>query len=168
MSNRIITRIIVLVAVTLLQGCTQTKSYVPQMVATPYELNGLPESLVSVEIIDLRPAAIANDGLKLVLKRQIIAAQPSHSACEKIRIDKIVVDIIEHRSFFTLGNWNASTRLSVKLEDSEGAILHSWRAVGSANRSNMWGHATARAVAQDSYDIAVADLISFLSGVAAC
>ena len=154
-----------LVVLSLLQSCAQTKYYVPQLLASSYELEGLPENLVSVEINDLRPSPIANDGLKLVLKRQITAALSPKMAFEKNRTYKIVVDIIEHRSFFTLGNWNASTRLSVKLEDNDGVILKRWRAVGSAKRSNMWGYATAKAVAQDSYDIAVADLISFLSGV---
>jgi hypothetical protein len=50
----------------------------------------------------------------------------------------LTIDIIEHRSFFTLGNWNASTRLRIRI---------------------------AEAVSQGAYDIATADMMSSLSQV---
>jgi hypothetical protein len=78
---------------------------------------------------------------------------------------RLNIDIIEHRSFFTLGNWNASTKLRIKLIDPKNNIVGNWSAEGNAHRSNMWGYATAKAVSQDAYNIAVADMMSTLSAV---
>ena len=39
------------------------------------------------------------------------------------------------------------------------------QAIGEGHRSNMLGYATAKAVSQDSFDAAMADLLSVLSSV---
>ena len=44
-------------------------------------------------------------------------------------------------------------------------IIGNWNVEGDAHRSNMWGYATAKAVSQDSYNIAIADMMSTLSSV---
>jgi uncharacterized protein (TIGR02246 family) len=66
----------------------------------------------------------------------------------------LTVDVIEHRSFFTLGNWNASTRLKWRVQEGNGSILREGVSLGEGHRSNMAGYLTAGAVSQDSYNVA--------------
>lgn len=146
-------------------GCAQTKQYTPNIATVSYQLQGLPANIVRVKVNDLRPETSPSDGLKEVLRGQITAALSQEPTKVEAKDYTIIVDIIENRSFFTLGNWNASTRLRVKLVDKAGAIIGQWDAVGGARRSKLWGSATAKAVAQDSYNIAVADMMSSLSQV---
>ena len=146
-------------------GCAQTMQYTPNIATTSYQLPRLPANLVRVKVNDLRPETSPSDGLKEVLRGQITAALSQEPTNVEGKDYTIIIDIIENRSFFTLGNWNASTRLRVKLVDKSGAIIGQWDAVGNAQRSNMWGYATAKAVGQDSYNIAVADMMSSLSKV---
>jgi hypothetical protein len=75
------------------------------------------------------------------------------------------VDVIEYRSFFTLGNWNASTRLKWRVQQGTGSILREGVSVSEGHRSNMAGYLTAAAVSQDSFSVAMADLMSSLSAI---
>jgi hypothetical protein len=77
----------------------------------------------------------------------------------------LTVDVIEHRSFFTLGNWNASTRLKWRVQQGSGSTLREGVPVGEGHRSNMAGYLKARAVSQDSFNVAMADLMSSLSAI---
>ncbi len=155
-----------LISCLMLVACAQTQQYTPKIVSYSYQLLGLPSNIVEVQVNDLRPEIPAGDGLKEVLKNQVssvLSSQPSSTIERRYRLS---IDIIEHRSFFTLGNWNASTRFRIKLQDIiKGTLVGQWDAVGAAHRSNMAGYATAEAVSQDSYNIAVADMMSSLSQV---
>jgi hypothetical protein len=75
------------------------------------------------------------------------------------------VDVVEHRSFFTLGNWNATTRFKWRVQRENGAIIREGVAVGQGHRSNMAGYLTKGEVSQDAFDVAMADLMSSLSGI---
>ena len=77
----------------------------------------------------------------------------------------LTVDVIEHRSYFTLGNWNASTRLKWRVQQGNGSILREGVSVGEGHRSNMAGYLTAGAVSQDAFNVAMADLMSSLSAI---
>ena len=79
----------------------------------------------------------------------------------------LTVDVIEHRSFFTLGNWNASTRLKWRVQEVNGSIPREGVSLGEGHRSNMAGYLTAGAVSQDSFNVAMADLMSSLSAIPA-
>ena len=79
----------------------------------------------------------------------------------------LTVDVIEHRSFFTLGNWNASTRLKWRVQQGPGPILREGVSLGEGHRSNMAGYLTAAAVSQDSFNVAMADLMSSLAPIPA-
>jgi hypothetical protein len=46
-----------------------------------------------------------------------------------------------------------------------GKMLGQWEAKGSAQLSNMWSFDTAKEVAQNSYEIAISDMMSSLSQV---
>ena len=146
-------------------GCAQTKQYTPRSATVNYHLAGLPSNIVTVHVNDLRPDSNSSDGLQNVLKGQVMASLSTEPSKELSKRYILTVDIIEHRSFFTLGNWNASTRFRIRLANAMGKIMGQWDAKGTAHRSNMWGYATAEAVAQDSYNIAVADMMSILSAV---
>lgn len=149
----------------VLVGCAQTRHFTPTAAPLQIQLHGLPGNVVEVQVNDLRGHASEPDAVAKVLKAQIIAAlsiQPAPAGASRYRL---VVDVIEHRAYFTTGDWNASTHLRARLTDLAGKPFGQWEASGTAHQSNMFGHATAEAVAQDSYNIAVADLLSSLSAV---
>jgi len=151
-------------AVALFIGCAQTRQFTPGPAQISLQLEGLPANIVEVQIHDLR-TLVEPDSTPQVLKTQIVNSLSTRPAASKEPGYLLTVDIIEHRAFFTLGNWNASTRLRARLVNSIGKSLGQWDASGAARRSNMFGYATAEAVSQDSYNIAVGDLLSSLSPV---
>jgi hypothetical protein len=149
----------------LFSGCAQTRQFTPSAAPARYQLHGLPTNIVEVQVNDLRPEQSAGDALSQVLKAQLVTALSPDPAPAATTHCRLTVDVIEHRTFFTLGNWNASTRFRARLFEASGKTLGQWEATGSASRSNMFGYATAEAVSQDSYNIAVADLLSSLTPV---
>ena len=116
---------------------------------------------------DRRLDTAVRDSLPQVLKAQLIAALSPEPAPAVTSRYNLVVDIIEHRAVFTPGfpYWTASTRFRTRLLEPGGNILGQWDAIGSGRRWNMWGYTTAQAVAQESYNMAVADLLSSLASV---
>jgi hypothetical protein len=149
----------------LLSGCAQTRQFTPSAAPARYQLHGLPANIVEVQVNDLRPEQSAGDALSQVLKAQLVTSLSPDPAPAATLHCRLIIDVIEHRAFFTLGNWNASTRLRARLFEASGKALGQWEATGSSSRSNMFGYATAKAVSQDSYNIAVADLLSSLTPV---
>ncbi|MBJ6726802.1 hypothetical protein [Geomesophilobacter sediminis] len=142
-------------------ACAQTMQFTPRPAAYS---NKLALNIVDVQVNDLR-ADSTGDGLKAVLRDQVLSTlslqAPSNS---KIRY-RLVIDIIQHGSFFTAPNWNASSRFRAKLLDENERLIGQWDLTGAAHQYNMAGYSTAEAVSQDSYNIAIADLISSLSQV---
>ena len=153
------------ILIVALTGCAQTKQYTPQPIGTQYRLAGMPSDFVRVQVNDLRAEKENSEQLIQAIKGQILSALSPAKIVGNRPLYNLQVDIIEHRSFFTLGNWNASTKLRIKLMDPKGNIIGNWNADGNAHRSNMWGYATAKAVSQDAYNIAIADMMSTLSAV---
>ena len=149
----------------VLAGCAQTKQYTPQPIGTQYNLAGMPADLVRVQVNDLRAERENSEQLIQGIKGQILSALSTEQITGNRSLYSLKIDIIEHRSFFTLGNWNASTKLRIKLIDPENNMVGNWNSEGNAHRSNMLGYATAKAVSQDAYNIAVADMMSTLSAV---
>ncbi len=130
-----------------------------------FRLQGLPANVTEVYVNDLRGLTSERDGVPQVLKDQLVNSLSAQLAPAEAQKYRLVIDLIEHRAFFTIGNWNAATRLRARLSDINGKPLGQWEVSGTAHRSNMFGYATAQAVEQDSYNIAVADLLSSLSAV---
>jgi hypothetical protein len=153
------------ILIVALTGCAQTKQYTPQPIGTQYRLAGMPSDIVRVQVNDLRAEKENSEQLIQAIKGQILSALSPEKIAGNRSLYNLQIDIIEHRSFFTLGNWNASTKLRIKLIDPQNNIVENWNAEGNAHRSNMWGYATAKAVSQDAYNIAVADMMSTLSAV---
>ena len=151
--------------IVVLTGCAQTKQYTPQPIGTQYDLSGMPADLVRVQVNDLRAERENSEQLVQGIKGQILSALSPKKIVGDRPLYRLNIDIIEHRSYFTFGNWNASTKLRIKLIDPKNNMVGNWNAEGSAHRSNMWGYATAKAVSQDAYNIAVADMMSTLSSV---
>jgi hypothetical protein len=148
-----------------LTGCAQTRQYTTQSIGAQYSLAGMPADLVRVKVNDFRAEKENSDQLTQAIKGQILSALSPEKIAVNRSFYNLQVDIIEHRSFFTLGNWNASTKLRIKLIDPQNNLIGNWNAEGNAHRSNMWGYETAKAVSQDAYNIAVADMMSTLSSV---
>jgi len=153
------------ILIVTLTGCAQTKQYTPQPIGTHYSLAGMPSDLVRVQVNDLRADKENSEQLIHAIEGQILSALSPEKITGNRSLYNLKIDIIEHRSFFTLGNRNASTKLRIKLIDPKNKIIGDWNAEGNAHRSNMWGYATAKAVSQDAYNIAVADMMSTLSAV---
>jgi hypothetical protein len=154
-----------LILIVALTGCAQTKQYTPKPIGTQYRLEGMPSDIVRVQVNDFRAEKENSEQLIQAIKGQILSALSPEKITGDRSLYNLQIDIVEHRSFFTLGNWNASTKLRIKLIDSKNNIIGNWSAEGSAHRSNMWGYTTAKAVSQDAYNIAVADMMSTLSAV---
>lgn len=151
--------------IAVLVGCAQTKHYTPQPIGTKYNLSSMPADLVRVQVNDLRAERENSDQLIQCIKGQILSALSTEKITGNRSLYNLHIDIIEHRSFFTLGNWNAATKLRIKLIDPKNNLAGNWNAEGKAQRSNLWGYKTAKAVSQDAYNIAVADMMSILSAV---
>jgi TonB family protein len=146
-------------------GCTQTKAYTPEASPVRVELRGLQANRVSVEVNDLRAEKSDGDSLTAIIREQIEGSLGRTDATPVGTKHRLLIDVVEHRSYFTLGNWNAATRFRARLVAPDGAIAGPWEATGSGRRSNMFGYQTARAVAQDSYNAAMSDLLSALNAV---
>jgi hypothetical protein len=149
----------------IITGCAQTKQYTPQPISNQYKLSGMSSDLVRVQVNDLRAERENSEQLVQAIKGQILSALSPDKIAGNRTLYSLNIDIIEHRSYFTLGNWNAATKFRIKLIDSKNNLIGNWNAYGTAHRSNMWGYATAEAVSQDAYNIAVADMMSTLSDV---
>ena len=154
-----------LILMVSVSGCVQTKQYTPQSIGTQYNLAGMPTDIVRLDVNDFRAERENSEQLTKTIKGQISSALSPEKITNSRSFYVLQVDIIEHRSFFTLGNWNAATKFRIKLIDSQNNIIGNWIAQGNAHRANMWGYATAKAVSQDSYNIAIADMMSILSAV---
>ncbi len=139
--------------------------YASQPVGTGYNLSGMPSDLVRVQVNDLRAEKNQSEQLIQTIKGQVLSALSDEQITGKHKLYKLSIDIVEHRSYFTFGNWNASTRLRIRLVAPKGKIEGNWIAEGKAHRYNLWGYATAKAVSQDAYNIAIADMMSTLSSV---
>jgi len=136
-----------LASATLL-GCAQTGSYAPKPVTATYRLENFSKSNLQVVVRDLR--AERSNSVELI---SAIQSQISNALTEKASGHNrytLTVDVIEHRSFFTPENCNASTRLKWRVQQGNGPILREGVSVGEGYRSNMAGYLTAAAVSQDS------------------
>lgn len=148
-----------------LTGCAQTKQYTPNPVEAQYILEGMPSEIVRVQVNDLRAEKENSEQLIKIIKGQVLSALSPEKIIGNHLLYNLQINIIEHRSFATSGNWNAVTKLRIKLIDSQNNIIGNWEALGNTQRHNMWGYATAKAVSQDAYNIAIADMMSNLSTV---
>ena len=152
-------------ACTILLGCAQTGSYAPNPITATYRLDNFSRANLQIVVRDLR--AERNNSATLI---SAIQSQISNALSERATANNrytLTVDVIEHRSFFTLGNWNASTRLKWRVQQGNGSIVREGVSVGEGHRSNMAGYLTAGAVSQDAFNVAMADLMSSLSAIPA-
>lgn len=146
-------------------GCAQTKQYTPEAIGRKYFLSGMPAEVVRITVNDLRAERENSEELVQTIKEQVQDALSPEEVSHSVNLYYLYIDIIEHRSFFTMANWNASTILRIILADSKNNTVGNWNAEGNAQRSNMWGYITAKAVSQDAYNIAIADMMSILSSI---
>jgi hypothetical protein len=160
---RIPRRATAMLVCTVFSGCAQTGFYAPKPVTAAYRLENFSKSNLQIVVRDLR--AERSNSVELI---SAIQSQISNALAEKASGHNrytLTVDVIEHRSFFTLGNWNASTRLKWRVQQANGSVLRESVSVGEGHRSNMAGYLTARAVSQDAFNVAMADLMSSLSAI---
>ena len=147
----------------LLFGCAQTASYAPSPVTATYRLDNFSRANLQVVVRDLRAERNNSDALVSAIQSQILNSLTAN-ATVPIRYS-LTVDVIEHRSFFTLGNWNAITRLKWRVQRGNGSIVREGISIGEGHRANMAGYLTAGAVSQDAFNVAMADLMSSLSAI---
>ena len=149
----------------LLVGCAQTGSYAPNPVTATYRLDNCSRANLQIVVRDLRAERDNSDALVSAIQSQILNSLTGNSSVHNRYT--LTVDVIEHQSFFTLGNWNALTRLKWRVQRGNGSIVRDGISVGEGHRSNMVGYLTAAAVSQDSFNVAMADLMSSLSAIPA-
>jgi hypothetical protein len=126
--SRTSTLCVVATHMVVLFGCVQTRQFTPTPTTVRIELQGLPADLVEVQVNDLRGQLTESDSVGQVLRAEIVRSlSPAPGAPVKSK-DRLTLDLIEHRSFFTLGNWHASTRLRARLSDPSGTSLGQWDA----------------------------------------
>ena len=160
--NRLILLLLALVA---LSSCSTTKVYMPVRSATTIDLINLPAERITVVVNDLRTDKGKGEEMATLVKSEIESALGKNNNSQTTKDYKLVVDIIEYRSFFSLAVWNGSTKMRARIISGDNKVIGSWEGVGTAQRSNMMGYSTAKAVAQDSYNNAIADLFSNFSSV---
>ena len=143
-------------------GCAQSRNYTPKPLALNVVLSGLPSNRVQVEVADLRADRSGSEGLSDALKTQIGKALAAPDGGSSSAPTKLLVDVVEHRAFMSMVDWNGITRLRARLVSPNGVVAGPWDAVGTAKRGNAWGSVTAKYVSRDAYAAAVADLFSTL------
>lgn len=147
----------------LIAGCQQTKFYTPSLVPLSAQLDGIRGA--AIEVVDLRADRPDADAMQRRVEEQLRAAVPNARPASDTTAPRLVVDVIEQRAYFSLGNWNGATRLRARLLLPGGRSQGPWDASGTSKRANSMGYSTAKRVSQDSYSAAVADLISQLRSV---
>ncbi|MGH7554900.1 MAG: hypothetical protein ACREMQ_18015 [Longimicrobiales bacterium] len=133
-----------LVLVLTLGGCTQVMHFVPEEPITGVTLVGWPRNRVALDIQDFR--ADDRDGsekLLTTLRRSMEAALSPPVATDGSPY-RLRIGVVEHRSFFTAGNWNARTRLRATLVDTDGRVVKTYNAIGADSRSNPLGRGVRR------------------------
>ena len=93
---------------TVLLGCAQTGSYAPNPVTASYRLDNFSKSNLQIVVRDLR--AERGNSIELI---SAIQSQISNALTQRPSAHShytLTVDVIEHRSFFTLGNWKLLQR----------------------------------------------------------
>lgn len=148
----------------LLCCCAQSVSFTPNSSVASYQLSNFSRSNLRVVVNDFRTERENSAALTGAIRSEI---ERSLFGPASNRQYVLTVDVIEQRSFFTLGNWHATTRLKWRIEGSGGRIIKDGIASGEGHRSNMGGYFTAAAVGQDSFNAAMADLLSSISAVRA-
>jgi hypothetical protein len=156
----------VLLVTTFTAGCAGTKKNTARLPDTTYRLPGIPTKIVDVQVNDLRPEKEAADGLKGILKEQVMTALSSREVEQSPDHYTLIIDIIEHRPFLKHDDdWIATTWFRIKLLDRRGNCFEQWQAMGLAQSSRVWGLVKAESVSQDSYEMALSYMMSSLSQV---
>jgi hypothetical protein len=154
--------ILIVLLLGFVTSCAQSISFAPTPAAVSYRISNFSRSSLRVVVNDFRGERENSDTLVAAIRSEI---ENSLLGPASDRQYLLTVDVIEHRSFFTLGNWHATTRLKWRIERSSGQMIKDGIAVGEGHRSNMTGYFTAAAVSQDSFNAAMADLLSSISAV---
>jgi len=147
-----------------LVGCSTSKSHMPSSSKAQIQLTNLPKSLIIVQINDIRADKGDSENIKSLLKSEIENSLSSDNFTT-LQVSYILeVDIVEYRSYFSLAVWNGSAKFRARLISNDKTIIGTCEGSGSSQRSNTMGYSTAKRVAQDAYNTAVADLLSNLRG----
>jgi len=147
-------------------GCPGTTQHTTRLPSATYQLSGLPAKIVDLQVNDLRPEEEAADGLKDILKGQVMTALSSREVAQSRDHYTLIIDIIEHRPFLKDDDtWIATTWFRVTLLDRRGNCFEQWQAMGLAQSSRLWGLVKAESVSQDSYEMAFSCMMSSLSQV---
>ncbi|MBY0490660.1 MAG: hypothetical protein K2R93_12530 [Gemmatimonadaceae bacterium] len=148
------------VVLTLVGACQQTKAYTPDLAPIPVRLESLSGAAVSAS--DFRVEKSNGESMRLRLEEQLRQAIPNARAAGDSTPPSVSVDVIEQRAYFTKGKWHGVTRLRAVVRTKDGRRLGPFDGVGESERFNSVGYTTAKRVGQDSYNAAIADLLSKL------
>lgn len=91
-------------------ACAQTRTYTPRPAPVRIQLRGLQANRTRIEVNDLRAERAADDSLSTILARQVAEALGRDDTTHVEQEHRLLLDVVEHRSYFTLGHWNATTK----------------------------------------------------------
>jgi hypothetical protein len=123
-----LSRVVLCSAAIALGACAQTASYAPEPIRAGYSIQNFSRSNLTVVVRDLRADRESSAELVSAIQSQILNSLADNP--KKNGMYLLSIDIVEHRSFFTLGNWNAVTRLRWQIRRPGGTILTQGTALG--------------------------------------
>jgi len=142
-----------------ISGCSTVKYFTPNnQEFNADNISTFNLSSVNLIINDLRGEN--KDQTKVVIERIIMSLNSminNNLEGEKI----IIIDIIEHKSFFTFMIWNAKTILKLSISDKN-KIINEIIIKTNDKTFNLYGYKSAEKVAQRSFEKAMDELIDIL------
>jgi hypothetical protein len=145
-----------------LSACGQTVRPNAVPVKPTNTLSQWPRASVAVNVQDFRTDKGPESASVTSAVKESIEAALSDSGSSDRRYDFTVL-VSEYRGFFTMGHWNGIAKLKAALTDAQGATVKEWSAEGQTRKMNMWGKATANAVAREALRSAITDLTAQLA-----
>jgi hypothetical protein len=145
----------------VISSCAQVKHYSPQQINRQYSLTNFSIQNSNIIVKDFRADVMNSDNIGILVKQQLLSSFVGQTQNFYI----INIDIIEHKAFFTLGNWNGKTQFRIHITTTSGKDIAFFDAVGNSSLSNLWGYKSAEDASQNAYNAAITDLMSKLSHI---
>ena len=153
--------IIILVLISLvIGGCSTVKYFTPNNQEFDVDnISNFHISSTNLIVNDLRGGNLDNS--KDVIERILFSSYSMFNNNFQNENITIIVDIIEHRAFFTFMTWNAETKLNLRISD-ENNILNETEIKTKDKTFNTGGYKSAEKVAQRSFEKAINELLNIL------
>ncbi len=142
----------------LLAGCSTVHTAAPPEVEPLPPLVGWPQGAIALTIEDLRPTKDETEALVQTIEGTIrVWLRESTVPSDRYAMR---IQILGYQAAAETGQpyWYGTTAFLVTVTDPTGNRVREWQILGRARKWNWWGYGTARAVAQESFQLAMAQL----------